>query len=125
MQTRSREDVRLVVVEDHEDTRIALQQLLERDGYHVRSACDGHEAIAVIEEHKPVCVLLDLCMPRLDGVELARHVRQRYGTGTVLIVLTGSTCQEDLEAVESAGADFVLHKPLEPAALSRLLPPIA
>jgi CheY-like chemotaxis protein len=120
-----REDVRLVVVEDHEDTRIALQQQLELDGYHVRGAGDGYEAIAVIEEHQPVCVLLDLAVPRLNGVELARHVRRRYGSGTVVIVVTGSASQEDLEAVESAGADFVLRKPLDLAALSRLLPPIA
>jgi len=120
-----REDVRVVVVEDNEDMRVTLQHLLERDGYHVRTARDGREAIAVIEEHKPICVLLDLAMPRLNGVELARHVRWRYGNATVLIVVTGSECQDELEAVESEGADFVLRKPVDLDALSRLLPRIA
>jgi len=119
-----RDDVRVVVVEDHDDTRTALQLLLENDGYHVRTARDGYEAIAVIEEYQPLCVLLDLDMPHLSGVELADHVRRRYGTGTVLIVLTGSSRLEQLAAAESAGVDYVLHKPLDVAMLSRMLPRI-
>jgi len=118
----TKEDVRVVVVDDHADTRDAVQLLLELDGYNVRTAGDAAEAIAVVDEHQPLCVILDLGLPDVGGVELAGRLRTLHGTGTVIVVLTGSTRPEELEAAELAGADHVLHKPLDVASLRRLLP---
>jgi DNA-binding response OmpR family regulator len=118
------EDVRVVVVDDHADTCEAVRKLLELDGYNVRTASNGREAMAVIAEHRPICVILDLGLPDAAGVDLARRLRTLHGTGTVIIVLTGSTRPEDQAAAESAGADYVLHKPLDVAQLRKMLPRI-
>jgi DNA-binding response OmpR family regulator len=118
------DDVRAVIVEDHADTRDMVMRLLELDGYNVRGASDACEALAVIAAHQPVCVILDLNLPDGCGIELARQLRAIYGTGTVIIVLTGSSRPEDQDAVELAGADYVLHKPLNAALLRRMLPRI-
>lgn len=119
-----KDDVRVVVVDDHVDTRDTVKQLLDLDGYNVRVARDAREALVVIAEHKPLCVLLDLGLPDLPGAELAQRLRALHGSGTVIIVLTGSTRPEDQAAAEAAGADFVLHKPLDVAVLRKMLPPI-
>lgn len=121
----AREDVRVVVVDDHADTCAAVKKLLELDGYNVRTAGTAREALAVIAEHRPVCVILDLGLPDAAGVDLARRLRSRDGTGTVIIVLTGSSRPDDQAAAEAAGADYVLHKPLDVAMLGKMLPPIA
>jgi len=118
------EDVRVVVVDDHADARDAIKRLLELDGYNVRTACDAEEATTVIDEHQPLCVILDLGLPGMGGAELAARLRTLHGTGTVIVVLTGSTRPEELAAAESAGVDHVLHKPLDIALLRRLLPRI-
>jgi CheY-like chemotaxis protein len=119
-----KDDVRVVVVDDHIDTRDTVKQLLELDGYNVRVAGDAHEALVVVAEHHPLCVILDLGLPDIPGAELAQRLRALHGSGTVIIVLTGSTRAEDQEAAEAAGADFVLTKPLDVAVLRKMLPRI-
>jgi CheY-like chemotaxis protein len=120
----AKDDVRVVVVDDHADTRDVVKHLLELDGYHVRTASNAAEAIAVIAAYQPLCVLLDLGLPDVTGVELAQRLRGLHGTGIVIIVLTGSSRQEEIAAAEAAGADYVLRKPLDIALLRKMLPRI-
>ncbi len=116
--------VDVLVVDDDPDVREVLGLLLEADGYRVRRAADAKAALAAIAEQTPMCVLLDLEMPGMHGVELARELRAREGSDLVLISVTGWLDAEQHEAAERAGVDFVLTKPLDPAKLRLMLPPL-
>ncbi len=118
------DEVRVVVVDDEPDMRDMMKELLELDGYRVRTAPDAGSAMIAIAESNPVCVILDLKLPKIDGVELARRIRALYGTCIVLIMLTGSSLTVDHQAAEVAGVDYVLEKPLDVDLLRRMLPPI-
>ncbi|NRF71833.1 response regulator [Aquincola sp. S2] len=118
----AKDDVRVVVVDDEPDAAEALQTLLELDGYNVKVAHDAREAFATIAAHTPHCVLLDLGLPEMDGCELARRLRERYGPELTLLAVTGWARQEDREQAELAGVDYVLLKPVQPEMLSRFFP---
>ena len=116
---------RVLVVDDAEDLAAAIAGLLALDGYDVRTATDGRQALATMHDHMPECVLLDIEMPGMGGVEVARRVRELYGGDVVLIAITGWG-EEDLRvSQEFADFDHYLRKPVDPAALQRLLPPLA
>lgn len=83
------EEVRVVVVDDHRDTVEALALLLEMDGYAVRTASGVSDAISVIEEFDPICVLMDINMPDVAGHELSARLRARYGNDITLVAVTG------------------------------------
>jgi CheY-like chemotaxis protein len=118
------EEVRVVVVDDVPDAAESLATLLSLDGYSVRTAHDGAQAWTLIEAFDPVCVLFDIKMPRVDGAELSRRLRARYGDGIVLVAITGAT--EDDEQVKQtfARVDYYLHKPVNPFKLRQALPPV-
>jgi CheY-like chemotaxis protein len=116
--------VDVLVVDDDPDVREVLGLLLEADGYRVRRAADAASALAAIDEQPPMCVLLDLEMPGMHGVDLARELRAREGANLVLICVTGWQDAKQHEAAERAGVDFVLTKPLDPAKLRLMLPPL-
>lgn len=116
--------VDVLVVDDDPDVREVLGLLLEADGYRVRRAADAQSALAAIDEQPAMCVLLDLEMPGMHGVELARELRAREGANLVLISVTGWQDAKQHEAAERAGVDFVLTKPLDPAKLRLMLPPL-
>jgi CheY-like chemotaxis protein len=118
----AKDDVRVVVVDDEPDAAEALQTLLELDGYNVKVAHDAIEAFDTIAAHAPHCVLLDLGLPEMDGCELARRLRERYGPELTLLAVTGWAREEDREQAELAGVDYVLLKPVQPEMLSRFFP---
>jgi DNA-binding response OmpR family regulator len=113
--------VRLVVVDDILDAADALAMKLELDGYHVRKAYSAEQAVLAIEDHHPHCVLLDICMPGMDGYELATLLRHRYKDDVVLIAVTGA--DETQARVSSAFSvvDHHLRKPVDSNELRRLL----
>ena len=116
------DDALVLIVDDEADARDALQAALEIDGYRVLSASTADEALALLATHAPVCVILDLLMPEVGGAELTRRIRAIHGTSVVLIALTGSTRPADETAAETAGIDYVLHKPLDVKRLRTMLP---
>jgi len=120
----TKEEVRVVLVDDDADMRDTLTQLLEHDGYTVRSAPNAAEARKAVAEHDPLCVLIDLGLPDVDGCELARELRISHGADLVLIAITGWSRQADRERAEEAGVDFVLQKPVSADGLRRFLPPL-
>ena len=120
----STEDVRVVVVDDDPDAAFTLRDLLQFDGYNVRVAHNAEEALAAVAEHQPLCVLLDIGLPGMDGNQLARELRAQHGASLVLVAVTGLGGEQNrLEAVR-AGVDHVLVKPVDPKRLGTLLPPI-
>ena len=83
------EDVRVVVVDDDRQVAEALATALECDGYRVKIAGDGLQAVALVAEFGPHCVLLDVEMPGMDDDELSKRLRDAYGDEIVLIAVAG------------------------------------
>ncbi|HEY6513699.1 MAG TPA: response regulator [Burkholderiaceae bacterium] len=120
----AREEVRVVIVEDDDDTCQTLKMLIELDGYSVRTAASAEQAAAVILEHDPACVILDLHLPGASGIELTRRLRASLGHALVVIAVTGSVDPSEQLAAEAAGVDFLLHKPLDVARFRKIVPPL-
>lgn len=118
------DEVRIVVVDDVPDAAELLSTALQLDGYGVRVAHDGAQALAVIEEFEPHCVLLDVDMPGLDGAELSKRLRARFGDDVVLIAVTGWDPDDRRVAETFARVDHYLTKPVNPATLRKILPPL-
>jgi DNA-binding response OmpR family regulator len=118
------EDVPVVIVEDDPDARDALKALVELDGYRVHTAASAEQAKAIIAEHPPLCVILDLGLPGASGIDLAQSLRATLGNTLVVIAVTGSVAPEDQLAAEAAGVDYLLHKPLDIDRFRRILQPL-
>jgi len=118
------DDVRVVVVDDFLDAAEALAETLAMSGYKVWVATDGAGALALIETHQPHCVLLDIGMPGMDGNELTRTLRTRYGDDIVLIAVTGREHDDERVSDTFARVDHYLQKPVDPDVLRKLLPPV-
>lgn len=118
------DEVLVVVVDDSDDAAATLACALELDGYTVRTARDGQHALELIEAQTPHCVLFDIDMPRLDGWELAKRLRERYRDDIVLIAVTASTGKDARAVGTFAIADHYLFKPVDPKRLGQLLPPL-
>jgi CheY-like chemotaxis protein len=113
---------RVLVVDDNADSAESLSLLLELMGHTVCTAHDGEQALAEAEGFRPDLVLMDIGMPRMDGYEAARRLRQNAWAHTVVLVaLTGWGQDEDRRRSEAAGFDHHLIKPVDPAALEALL----
>jgi DNA-binding response OmpR family regulator len=113
---------RVLVVDDNRDSAESLATLLTLAGHDTRRAHDGLEALAEAERHRPHAVLLDLGLPKLDGYEVCRRLReQAWGADTVVIALSGWGQQEHRARADEAGFDAHLVKPVDFAVLARLL----
>ena len=113
-------DVRpLVLVADDDPDILALVRFrLERDGYEVLSAPDGETALDLALARTPDLAVLDVMMPRLDGYEVTRRLREHGPTtGIPIILLTARVQEPDLERGFEAGADDYVTKPFSPQAL--------
>ena len=118
------DDVRVVVVDDVVDAAEVLAETLALSGYKVWIATDGAGALALIETHRPHCVLLDIGMPGMDGNELTRTLRTRYGDDIVLIAVTGREHDDERVSDTFARVDHYLQKPVDADVLRKLLPPV-
>jgi CheY-like chemotaxis protein/two-component sensor histidine kinase len=104
----------IVLVEDQEDNRMLLSEILSGAGYVVLPAADGKQAIDLIEQKRPPVAVVDLGLPVLSGYDVARDVRTRLQrTDMFLVALTGYGQQQDREAVLEAGFDQHLVKPVD------------
>lgn len=108
----------ILVVDDGADDREILQRRLESQGYRVATAADGEAALAWLATHAADLVLLDVMMPKLDGIATLRRFRAEHATGFVpVIMLTGKGAVADVVAGLEAGADEYLVKPIDHASL--------
>lgn len=109
--------MRILVVDDDRAVRESLRRSLQFNGYQVELAADGQQALDALAEQRPDAMVLDVMMPRVDGLEVARRLR---GTGDDLpiLVLTARDAVSDRVAGLDAGADDYLPKPF---ALEELL----
>jgi CheY-like chemotaxis protein len=113
---------RVEVVDDNRDSADSLSMALAAMGAEVRTAYDGAEAIAVAEEFRPDMIVMDIGMPRMDGCEAARRIRNlESGRHVLLVALTGWNQSEDRQRTAEAGFDYHFVKPFDPAVLGTLL----
>ncbi|HZO06198.1 MAG TPA: response regulator transcription factor [Solirubrobacterales bacterium] len=100
---------RILLVDDEQSIQTLLSYPLRKDGYHVTSALDGSEALQRFEDGRFDLVILDLMLPRLDGVEVCRQLRSR--SQVPIIMLTAKGSETDKVAGLEVGADDYITKP--------------
>ncbi|HVY78608.1 MAG TPA: response regulator transcription factor [Solirubrobacterales bacterium] len=100
---------RILLVDDEQSIQTLLSYPLRKDGYHVTSAQDGREALQRFEEARFDLVILDLMMPKLNGVEVCRELRSR--SQVPIIILTAKGSETDKVAGLEVGADDYITKP--------------
>jgi DNA-binding response OmpR family regulator len=103
---------RVLVVDDEPMVREVLARYLEREGFEVQTAEDGEQALAAFETSPPDLVLLDLMLPRIDGLEVFRRMRER--TRSPVIMLTAKGEETDRVVGLELGADDYVTKPFSP-----------
>ena len=118
---------KIMVVEDDEEIRTLIEYFLKKEKYEVRSSGDGMEGLKLVREFRPDLLVLDLMLPKLDGLSIAGMIREnpeKYGTPSILM-LTAKTEVDDVVTGFKAGADEYMRKPFDPRELivriSRLL----
>jgi len=112
----------VLVVDDNEDFAITFARMLRARGYEVRVEHDGLAGLTAAQSSPPDVAFLDIGMPKLNGYELARHLRALPATShAILIAVTGWGQDEDRARTEQAGFDGHLVKPIDPGALLSLL----
>ena len=101
---------RILIAEDEPDMLMGLRDNLQYEGYEVLEARDGEEAVRLVNEQRPDLMLLDVMMPKLDGLEVCKRIRQAGFTLPVLM-LTAKSQEGDIVRGLEAGADDYVTKP--------------
>ena len=105
--------LRVLLVDDHVESVVSVGRLLRAQGYQVRAALSGIEAVSSAVDFLPDVALIDLSLPLLDGFAVARKLRSMSSTrGTYLIALTGWDSEDIVERARSAGFDRHIVKPI-------------
>ena len=105
----------IIIVEDQPDQRLALKMALSMEGYSVRVAANGAEAIALFAERPPRVLITDIFMPDMDGLELIELVRREHPE-TKIIALTGGGQRGNVDYLQSSqlvGAEAAFQKPFD------------
>jgi PAS domain S-box-containing protein len=113
---------RILVVDDNVDSATTLAMMLKIMGHEVRTAHDGLEGVETAAVFRPDFILLDIGMPKLNGYDACRRIREQpWGKNVGIVALTGWGQDEDKRRSQEAGFNSHLVKPVEPAALEKLL----
>jgi DNA-binding response OmpR family regulator len=106
--------VKILVIDDEEDYRIIVRDILSQAGYDVRVAVDGEDGLAALKKQPADVVLVDWMMPRMDGERFCRAMREEAGLKDVPVVMltVRQTADEELEALHF-GVDDFLVKPFK------------
>ena len=102
---------RILLIDDSEEVVSTLGETLSLAGFSVATASGGREALAVAAQHRPQLVLCDLRMPHMSGWEVARQLRERYGSSMMLAALSGWSSPGDRARSKDAGFDRHVTKP--------------
>ena len=115
----------VLVVEDNKVNRVFARHLLTRRGHKVTCAVSGLEVLELLERQLPDCILMDIQMPGMDGLEATRCIRENVSREIPVIALTAHAMKGDRERFMAAGMDDYLTKPLDPEALWSVLARVA
>lgn len=109
---------KILAVDDEEDILEILEYNLRKEGFEVYTAANGEEAVKIAKEVIPDLIILDIMMPKLDGIETCRQIRQINKLKSSVVVFLTARSEEFLEiAGFNAGADDYIAKPIKPRAL--------
>jgi len=109
---------RILIVDDDDRLREYLRVNLEMEGYDVREAASADEGLDALDEEPPDLILLDVMMPRVDGWEMLRRVRERHGLDAIPVVMfSGKVDEQEQAAAEERGAQAFIGKPFDPQQL--------
>lgn len=112
----------ILIVEDHDDTRFMLRTLFEMRGIGVVEAADGETGVRVAEEVRPDMILMDMNLPRLNGLAATRLIREsKTLSGVPVVILSGDAAPPSQVAAYAAGCSDYLVKPLDFDQLDRIL----
>jgi DNA-binding response OmpR family regulator len=119
MRRRERRRLRALVADDDAGIRRLLAAVLELDGWEVQCASDGEEALALAAEYRPDAVLLDVMMPKGDGLTALRRLREIDGAREWAVVMVSASSEHETRQLAiDAGCDDYLIKPLSVGELS-------
>ncbi len=115
--------LKVLVVDDYDDGRLMLRLMLETKGFRVSEASNGEEAIESVRRECPDLILMDLNMPRMDGLTAARKIREckEMCGGVPMVAVTAYHTYGMKEAAEEAGCDAYVAKPIDQAQFDRTL----
>jgi DNA-binding response OmpR family regulator len=113
---------KVLVVDDDPSVRKLLNQTLELEGYTVSTASDGEEALEELPTSKPDVVVLDVMMPKLNGLDVLDRIRRNPETSTLpVILLTAKSSKEDVWEGWQRGVDYYMTKPFDVEELLRFI----
>ncbi|HSE33579.1 MAG TPA: response regulator [Pyrinomonadaceae bacterium] len=124
MQASSNSEARrtILVVDDFDDTRLLLRTWLEKRGYRVVEAHDGLDAVARAESDSPDLIIMDVQMPKLDGLAATRQIRKvKELNGVPIVAVSAYGADQFREQALAAGCDEYVSTPFEPAALEGII----
>ncbi|AFL83844.1 response regulator with CheY-like receiver domain and winged-helix DNA-binding domain [Belliella baltica DSM 15883] len=101
---------KILIVDDEPNILLSLEYLFKKEGFKVFIARDGEEALEIISEDQPELVLLDIMMPKVDGYEVCKFIKDKHDDIKV-VFLTAKSKQQDVEKGLNLGADLYLTKP--------------
>ena len=107
----------ILVVDDEEEIREIIIEILEESGYNIDSAVDGIDALEKLKKNKYDMVLTDLMMPRLDGMELLKKMKDLYPDTAVIILTAYGTMESAIIALKMGAYDFIT-KPFKIASIT-------
>lgn len=114
MSEREPDNLTILVVEDYEDTSLAMRLALEQKGYHILEASDGARAVEVAESVRPHVVLMDLNLPVLDGFAAAERIRANPDLKDTIIIAVTAHHDADLRSrAVAAGCNAFVTKPID------------
>ena len=104
---------KILVVEDEENIRTNIKEYLENQNYQVIEAADGEAGLEMVETMKPDLIILDLMLPKVDGMEVCKQVRRNHNTPIIMV----SAKKEDIDKIRGLGlgADDYITKPFSPS----------
>jgi DNA-binding response OmpR family regulator len=105
-------NIKVLIVDDEPNILLSLEFLMKKEGFIVFIARDGEEAFEIINKEHPKIVLLDIMMPKVDGYEVCKFIKQNSATkGTKVVFLSAKSKEVDIEKGYSVGADLYIPKP--------------
>ena len=116
--------MRVLIVEDDVSARRGLTELVRAWGYDAEGAADGQEGLEKITTYRPSAVLADMVMPRMDGLDLLRRVKDQLGEVTFVLITAQGSVDTAVEAMKEGAYDY-LTKPVDPQRLRTLLSHVA
>lgn len=107
-------NVQVLYVEDNAENRMLVRRVLEAEGYTITEAVDGPSGLEMAAQIQPDIILLDICLPEMDGYDLARRFRNTPGLQQIpILAITAKVMKGDREETLAAGCDGYIQKPID------------